>query len=217
MCMHVAVCVCLPGAVPPELSFPSAAWPHGRLSDSGHPSEFAPWSPDPKLTIKQNSVVNTLCPLIHSEINYISKAAVLHVLSPQPPPLYLFLLLSLGQCGLQRLQVCLQLSQFPLQLPPLAMEGGCVAFLFLQALTQILRHRTVGPLSKMSYYQISHIYKCYGSCATCYLQWLLHLDLLVHQLGAALLSITQCVLLLWGDKVSSCFYNYNCLHFKDIT
>lgn len=75
-----------------------------------------------------------------SEINDISTAAMLPSLSPQPlpPPLYLFLLLILGQCGLQRLQVSLQVSQFPLQLPPLAVEGGCVAFFFLQALTQIL-------------------------------------------------------------------------------
>ena len=66
--------------------------------------------------------------------------AKLHLLSalPCPPPLYLFLLLSLGQCGLQRLQVSLQLSQFPLQLPLLAVEGGGVAFLFLQVLTQVL-------------------------------------------------------------------------------
>lgn len=51
---------------------------------------------------------------------------------------YLFLLLSLGQCRFQGFKISLQLSQFPLQLSPLGMEGGCVAFFFLQALTQIL-------------------------------------------------------------------------------
>lgn len=60
-CMLVQyVCICLPVAVPPELSFPSAACQYGRPSGSGHLTEFAPWGPDPKCTIEHNSAVNSL-------------------------------------------------------------------------------------------------------------------------------------------------------------
>lgn len=94
------------------------------------------------LSIGPDGCRSSQCLKIFSEINYISTAAIFHFLPPQPPrplpPLYLFLLLSLGQCGFQRLQVSLQFSQLPFQLPSLAMEGGCVALFFLQALTQIL-------------------------------------------------------------------------------
>lgn len=61
----------------------------------------------------------------------------LHLIScytPVPCALNLFLLLSLGQCRLQGVQVSPQLMQFPLQLPSLVVKRRCVAFFFLQAL-----------------------------------------------------------------------------------